>query len=200
VTERGGVAFVRLRGTKTKKSAREVPVLGVARTLLAWSLAAAWSPERGPDPIFPRWASVRRDLHAACARAGIAAISPNDLRRTFATWAQKSGAGNDLVAQMMGHTDTRMVERVYGRMSSEDVARLLRARIATAEPRGEGRQDFASLPVDRREAKGARTRAGDAPARSAGTASSPNRALFPLAAARAVLTDLALRSGITVTP
>jgi integrase len=40
--------------------------------------------------------------------------SPNDLRRTFAAWMRAAGAPPDLIAPMMGHADTRMVERVYG--------------------------------------------------------------------------------------
>lgn len=128
VVERGGCVFVKLRGTKTKKSRREVPIVGdVAQSLLDWSLGHALP---SPGRLFPSWVSVRRDLHAACKRAGIPPCSPNDLRRTFATWLQQAGAGNDLIAQMMGHTDTRQVERVYGRMNSDDLARLLGERLA----------------------------------------------------------------------
>lgn len=120
---RNGRQFVRLRGTKTKKSKREVPIVGeVAGTLLAWSFAHALP---GHGALFPSWINVRRDLHAACRRLKIRPCSPNDLRRTFATWLQQSGAGNELIAQMMGHTDTRQVERVYGRMTPDDVGRLL---------------------------------------------------------------------------
>jgi integrase len=134
VTERGGVVFAKLRGTKTKKSAREVPILGAAQGLLAWALervgvqhtqGRARADRQG---MFPNWNSVRRDLVAACRRAGIQPVSPNDLRRTFATWMQQAGAGNDLIAQAMGHTDSRMVERVYGKMGSDDLARLLAKR------------------------------------------------------------------------
>lgn len=173
VVERGGRTFVRLRGTKTKKSAREVPMLGAAATLLAWSLERAHT----EDHLFPSWGNVRRDLYTACARAGMAPCSPNDLRRTFATWLQQAGVGNDLTAQMMGHTDSRMIELVYGRRSPDDVARLVEER--TRLPA------LTAHPV--------------APTTEPAPAS-PEAGAFPLNAARAALTDLALEAGITVTP
>jgi hypothetical protein len=136
VLQRGGGTFVQLQGTKTKRSKREVPILGSAGVLLAWALGR---------PIFPSWPNVRRDLHAACKRAGIPPCSPNDLRRTFSTWMQQAGAGNDLIAQAMGHVDSRMVERVYGRMQPDDLARLLEQR--TGQARAELPQTPAVAPA-----------------------------------------------------
>jgi integrase len=40
--------------------------------------------------LFRRWTNVRRDLNEACERAGIAPCSPNDLRRTCATWLRRT--------------------------------------------------------------------------------------------------------------
>ena len=40
--------------------------------------------------------------------------TPNDLRRTFASWLKQSGQDSLVVARLMGHTSTRMVELVYG--------------------------------------------------------------------------------------
>jgi len=76
--------------------------------------------------LFKPWANVRRDLRAACALAGIPTVSPNDLRRTFETWLRKQGVVPSLIAPAMGHADSRMVERVYGRLGAED----LRAQLA----------------------------------------------------------------------
>ena len=64
---------------------------------------------------------------AACARAGIERCSPNDLRRTCATWLRAAGVAPDLIAPVMGHADTRMVERVYGRLSPQALATRLAA-------------------------------------------------------------------------
>jgi len=49
-------------------------------------------------------------------------------RRTCATWLREAGAPPDLIAPLMGHADTRMVERVYGRLPIE----LLEKRLAEA--------------------------------------------------------------------
>jgi len=112
-----------LHGTKTKSSDRVVPLVGASRTVLAWSLA------RMLGVGFSRWGNVRRDLAVACERAGIAPVTPNDLRRTFATWLRNSGVEPQLVGAAMGHTDSRMVERVYGRLQPEALASLLAARV-----------------------------------------------------------------------
>jgi hypothetical protein len=73
---------------------------------------------------------VRRDLHLAWAQAGIEACSPNDLRRTYAKWMRLARVPAEIVAPTMGHRDTRMVERVYGRLSPEEIGALLSAHFA----------------------------------------------------------------------
>ncbi len=78
--------------------------------------------------LFGPWINVRRDLRAAWARAGVLPVSPNDLRRTFGTWLRQQGVDPSLIAPAMGHADSRMVERVYGRLPPED----LRSQIAAA--------------------------------------------------------------------
>jgi hypothetical protein len=78
---------------------------------------------QGPgDPLFRPWLNVRRDLHEACERAGIPPVSPNDLRRTCATWLRAQGVPPHLIAPVMGHVDSRMVERVYGRLPTDQLA------------------------------------------------------------------------------
>lgn len=106
--------FVLLRGTKTEGALRTVPVLPTTAPLLRIAL------EHGGDGLlFTPWGNVRRDLHEACERAGIPPCSPNDLRRTTATWLRNAGVAPQLIAVVLGHRDGRMVERVYGRMSPE---------------------------------------------------------------------------------
>ncbi len=66
--------------------------------------------------IVGRWGNSRRDLHAACARAGIAPVSVHDFRRTCATWLLESGAGRDAARLWLGLTDeSRLLDAVYGR-------------------------------------------------------------------------------------
>jgi integrase len=116
--------IVLVRGTKTKLSLREVPVIvEEMRSLLRLALERA----EGTSTLFAPWPNARRDLRAACARAGIAPCSPNDLRRTFTHWHEAVGLPPNLVAPAMGHADSRMVERVYGRMKGDELARVMRA-------------------------------------------------------------------------
>jgi hypothetical protein len=100
-----------------------VPIVGeTARSLLEYALTHA----KGENGVlFRPWNNVRRDLHAACEGVKIRRCSPNDLRRTCATWLRAAGVSPELIAPVMGHADTRMVERVYGRLPVEDLPRRL---------------------------------------------------------------------------
>lgn len=69
-------------------------------------------------PLFPRWTNVRRDLSEACERAGCAPVTPNDLRRTFATWLAEAGVPELVTASLMGHANSAMIRRVYARIGS----------------------------------------------------------------------------------
>jgi integrase len=98
-------------------------------------------PQRGQhgglprDPsqrLFAPWTNIRRDLHQACERVRVAHddptfpnVSPNDLRRTFATWCIQAGMPTTRVAMLLGHRDARMVERVYGVLDGRTVGRDL---------------------------------------------------------------------------
>jgi len=115
-----------LRGTKRSTRERYAPLITeIQRSLIHYVLEHA----QGVDgALFRSWGNVRRDLVAACDEAKIPRCSPNDLRRTCATWLREAGAPPDLIAPLMGHADTRMVERVYGRLPIE----LLEKRLAEA--------------------------------------------------------------------
>ncbi len=80
-------------------------------------------------PMFERWSNVGRDLPAACRRAGIERLTPNDLRRTCSTWLHVAGAEIGDVAGVLRHADTRMVERVYGRRAPDAIGASLRRRL-----------------------------------------------------------------------
>jgi len=115
-----GCCRVFIRGTKRTTRRRTVPVVsdeGVG--LLRHALENA---EGEGEMLFRPWGNVRRDLRAACKRAGIEPCSPNDLRRTFAHWLRNLGMPIELISPAMGHADTRMVERVYGRLPIDDLA------------------------------------------------------------------------------
>lgn len=140
--------FVLLRGTKRSSRHRTVPVVSFAKP---WLAAAV----RGLP--FERWTNVRRDLHVACALLSTCAacrkadratpkpgcrrcaaqhfapVSPNDLRRSVATLMRARGVEPQLIGAFLGHNDSRMAERVYGRLSPAQLAHLLDQRLrATA--------------------------------------------------------------------
>jgi len=126
-----GLATVLLRGTKRKTRFRTVPIVSPGqRSLLTYALEHAGGKA---GALFAPWRNARRDLAQACRRAGIERCSPNDLRRTFASWQVEAGVPLFPIAQAMGHKDTRMLERVYGRQTPEQLA-LLMARAMGLEP------------------------------------------------------------------
>lgn len=108
--------LVRIRGTKGSERADRFVALHPR-------LAAALVPERRVrGPLLHAWRNIRRDLALACAKAGIPKVTPNDLRRTFASWLVQAGESSYVVSQLLGHATSTMVERVYGRLSRKALA------------------------------------------------------------------------------
>lgn len=121
---------VHLRGTKRAARDRVVPVvLPVCRDLLRLVVAntAAGDADR---PLLRPWGNVRRDLAVACAHAGVPRVTPNDLRRTFATWHVLHGASLETLAPMMGHTSTAMLRRHYAKARAVDLRARLEREVA----------------------------------------------------------------------
>jgi len=82
--------------------------------------AANWT-----GPVCEPWGNCRRDLDRACKRAGIPKVTPNDLRRTFSSWLVNAGESLFVVATLLGHSSTRMVEKVYGRLTPATLANAI---------------------------------------------------------------------------
>lgn len=129
---------VALDGTKTAGSKRTVPITPISQPLHEIALAGL---PKGQEQ-YRRWQNLRRDVLAACKRAGVPEVSLNDLRRSFATWHLEAGVSNVLVAKYLGHTTTEMVDRIYGRPSVESLKKLTEEHFAsksaatkTVEPR-----------------------------------------------------------------
>jgi integrase len=115
---------VQIHGTKRKSRERRVPLaIEVQRSLLRWAIAHA--PGTKDGFLFASWGNVRRDLHIACAKVHIPGCSPNDLRRTFGTHLRNAGAEPQHIGAAMGHADSRMTERVYGKLTPEALGKLL---------------------------------------------------------------------------
>ncbi len=128
---------VQLHGTKTRLSARSVPILAMTRPLIEW--ASERAPGTTSGTMFRAWGNVTRDLALVCARMRIAPVTPNDLRRTLATWLREDGVDASLVAVVLGHRDARMVERVYGRLAGEALRIAIEAKLGTTEVPPESR-------------------------------------------------------------
>jgi integrase len=122
------LSFVHLRGTKRKTRDRYMPLASpMLRSMVAWSLARA----NAEGLLFDAWQNVRRDTHDACTKLGIAPCSPNDWRRTFGRWLRASAVEPQIIGAAMGHADSRMVERVYGKLTPDALQKLLVSRIGS---------------------------------------------------------------------
>jgi integrase len=111
---------VRVRGTKTSKRARVVPVAAPFRAMLR---------EAYDYLPFRAWGNVRRDLEVACRRAEVPRVTPRDLRRTCSSILRNEyGVAPQYLAGVLGHADSRMVELVYGRLEVDALAKELDAR------------------------------------------------------------------------
>ena len=107
--------LIHLPGTKTAGRHRTVPI---AEPLRPWLLGA----QHRRGAVLERWANVTRDLGRSCARARLPRVTLNDLRRTFASWLVDAGVPILTVSHLLGHSSTRMVEKVYGRLNREHYA------------------------------------------------------------------------------
>jgi integrase len=87
-----------------------------------------------------------RPMRDACVRAGITPLASfHTLRHTYASLSIMAGAPLLVVATNLGHSDTRMVEKHYGHLAADYVAREIRK----AAPRFESDQDTAVVPLRR---------------------------------------------------
>ena len=102
--------------TKVRVGGAKVRVIPLHPVLRPWLEAL----HAGTGPVVEPWTSIGRDLPDAAKRAGLPRITLNDLRRTFASWSVQAGVPAKVIANLMGHTSTRMVDLVYGRVGPND--------------------------------------------------------------------------------
>lgn len=110
---------IKVRGSKTRHRWRTVPILKPFRRYAEMAAKAL--------PFAP-WGNVVRDLEVACRRAGVERMTPRDLRRTHGSILRQLGVEPHLIGKMLGHADSRMVEKVYGQLPPEALGKLLRVR------------------------------------------------------------------------
>lgn len=122
---------IRARGTKTRTRDRIVKVAE-----WAWPIVEKHVALLTPNaPLFPgisRWTAS--DKHReACAALDIEDYQLKDSRHTYAVRAIRAGAPFEVVAQQLGHADTTMVVRVYGRFKPSEAEMVQWERIASAQ-------------------------------------------------------------------
>ncbi len=124
--------LVHIRGTKTEKADDDIPITKVNEALLRWSLANAPGKK---GLLFHPWTMLHRDLAAACERAGIRKVTPNDLRRAFAKYHRLAGVDVTTVSKMLRHTTDKLAQTTYAKVSGNEVGDLANRQI-TAGPEG----------------------------------------------------------------
>jgi integrase len=111
---------VRIRGTKNSHRARLVPIVSDEQRLL---LDYAMRHSEGREgKLFGPLSNFRREISDACKKAGVAQLSPHDLRRAAGQWLVDLGVPLELVSRMMGHASTRITEQVYAKVKDQDIA------------------------------------------------------------------------------
>ncbi|GAC1597807.1 MAG: hypothetical protein NVS3B20_20360 [Polyangiales bacterium] len=129
-----------IHATKTGRRDRLVPILDHALPLLERCLRDG---DGKGGALFTEWMSsnTSRDIGKACEAVGVPRMSPNDIRRSLATWLVQAGAPTYLVAFMLGHKSSSMVEKVYGRMTAGAVGALLKKTPVQVKHNGEAAID-----------------------------------------------------------
>lgn len=112
-----------LRGTKRASRERSVPLMAAWQRQLA-EYALRHARGQGGQLFNSDTNGFRFRLRYAAKRCGLE-LSANDLRRTYSTWLLAAGAPTSVVAPTMGHSSTRMLERVYDARELEHFAATL---------------------------------------------------------------------------
>lgn len=113
-------------GEQRRKGRATVPMTEEARAVLEEAhrtRLSAWVVEYGGRRV----GSVKQALRRAAARAGVPWCTPHVLRHTAAVWMAEAGVPMPAIAQYLGHTDSRLTERVYARYSPDYLRRAAAA-------------------------------------------------------------------------
>jgi integrase len=126
LTDVGG--HLEFENPKTERAFRTVPMADPALEKLRDHVESrlGWEDPRallflGRDGGFLRpnnWR--RRHFDPAVERAGLTPLTPHDLRHTAASFFIAEGANPWMLAEILGHRDTRMIDRVYGHLFEKD--------------------------------------------------------------------------------
>ncbi len=108
-----GPDLVRVRGSKSTHRFRLVPVV------TEWQRKLLKYVSRHADGegalLFSPWANALRSIRKACIRADVQHMNRHGLRHTFAHWMKQEGVQHSELYVAMGHSNTAMLDRIYGR-------------------------------------------------------------------------------------
>jgi integrase len=119
---------------KTERGFRTVPIADVALEKLKAHVAdrvgfdnpnALLFTTHGNKALRPNNWRARYYNHAV-VEAGLAPLTPHDLRHTAASLFISADANPWMLAEILGHRDTRMIDRVYGHLFDKDREALRR--------------------------------------------------------------------------
>jgi integrase len=112
---------------KTERARRSVPVADIAMSKLRGHVESVvgWDDPSAllftsPTGETLRPTNWRRRQWAAATKAAKLPLTPHDLRHTAASIFIASGANPWMLAEILGHSDTRMIDRVYGHLFDKD--------------------------------------------------------------------------------
>lgn len=112
-----------------RKGRATVPMNDTARAALLEAQKSALSPYV-IEYAGKRVASIKKAFQRTARKAGMPDVTPHVLRHTAAVWMVEAGVSMDMVAQYLGHSDSRITARVYGRFQPDfmkDAAKALEA-------------------------------------------------------------------------
>ncbi|MDY0242193.1 MAG: site-specific integrase [Rhodospirillaceae bacterium] len=113
-------------GEGLRKGRATVPMSGTAREMLIKAKEAALT-EFVIEWGGKRVSNCRRGFEQAAQRSGLKDVTPHVLRHTAAVWMAEAGIPMPEIAQYLGHSDSRITERVYGRYSPEYLRKAMSA-------------------------------------------------------------------------
>jgi integrase len=118
---------IHLGGAGRQKRRAVVPMHpDLALCLAIWkdATSSGYVIEFGGKPV----KSIKRSFRAACDRAGLdKAVTPHTLRHTAASWMAEAGIPMSEIAAVLGHSDSRVTEKVYAKFSPTYLQRAVRA-------------------------------------------------------------------------
>lgn len=72
--------------------------------------------------------SIKRTFHTARKRAGLdKMVTPHVIRHSSASWMAEAGIPMSEIAAVLGHSDSRVTEKVYAKYSPTYLQRAVRA-------------------------------------------------------------------------